>query len=248
MNKTIETILNHRSVRSFKNETISDEKVQQIIQSAQAASTSSFLQAYSIIGVTDQLKKDKIAELAGNQSYVAANGFFFVFCADFKRLQEASVMQNKEISAATESTEGFMLAAIDAALAAQNAAIAAESLGLGICYIGGIRNHLNEVSSILETPEKVLPLFGMAVGYPDSYQEQKPRLPNDLVFHENEYQNDKNQTKKKLLHYDDEILQYYKTRMNTKKEITWTGQVSATLEQTKRLYLNDFVKQKGFLK
>ncbi|MDQ0299361.1 FMN reductase (NADPH) [Salibacterium salarium] len=248
MNTTIETILNHRSVRSFTNQAIPEEQLHHIIKSAQAASTSSFLQAYSIIGVTDPNKKKKIAELAGNQSYVAENGYFFVFCADFARLQEAADIQTKDISTAIESTEGFMIAIIDAALAAQNAAIAAESLDLGICYIGGIRNNLKEVSSLLETPANVLPLFGMAVGYPDSYQEQKPRLPEDVVFHENRYQNDKRQTQSSLLRYDDGILEYYRTRMNTKKEVTWTGQTSSTLEKTKRLYLNEFVKQKGFLK
>lgn len=85
LNKTIETILNHRSIRSFTDERLTEEEVLTLIKSAQAASTSSYVQAYSIIGVTDQEKKAKLAELAGNQPYVEKNGHFFVFCADLKR-------------------------------------------------------------------------------------------------------------------------------------------------------------------
>ena len=95
------------------------------------------------------------------------NGHFFVFCADLYRHEIASEMENKDVSTSIESTEKFMVALIDAALAAQNAAVAAESLGLGICYIGGIRNHLDEVCELLKTPKRVVPLFGLAVGYPE---------------------------------------------------------------------------------
>lgn len=76
MNEMIETILNHRSVRSFKDEPLTEEQIKIIISSAQSASTSSYIQAYSIIGVTDKKKKKKLAELAGNQSYVELNGHF----------------------------------------------------------------------------------------------------------------------------------------------------------------------------
>ena len=107
-----------------------------------AASTSSNIQAYSIIGITDPEKKKKLAELAGNQSYVEKNGHFFVFCADLYRHEIVGEMENSDVITSIESTEKFMVTLIDTALAAQNAAIAAESMGLGICYIGGIRNHL----------------------------------------------------------------------------------------------------------
>ena len=85
MNQTIETLLAHRSVRHFEDKPLSKEQIEMIVISAQAASTSSNIQAYSIIGVTDPEKKKKLAELAGNQSYVQKNGHFFVFCADLYR-------------------------------------------------------------------------------------------------------------------------------------------------------------------
>ncbi|MGY4690025.1 oxygen-insensitive NADPH nitroreductase [Salibacterium sp. K-3] len=246
MNDVIKTILDHRSVRKFSSEPVGQKERTQIVRAAQAASTSSFLQAYSIIGVTEQEKKDELAALAGGQEYVAENGFFMVFCADFSRHQSAASLQEKRIDEAVESTEGFMVAVIDAALAAQNAAIAAESLGLGICYIGGIRNNLETVHSLLKTPYQVLPLFGMAIGYPEEQQEQKPRLPVEAVYHENTYNQDKH-VNDQLRSYDETILDYYRSRTNGNKEITWTSQAASTLSRSKRLYLNSFVRQKGFL-
>ncbi|MFB4165947.1 oxygen-insensitive NADPH nitroreductase [Alteribacillus sp. JSM 102045] len=247
MNTTIETILNHRSVRAFTEEAVPQADVEIIVEAAQAASTSSFLQAYSIIGITDQEKKKNLAVLAGSQSYVVENGYFFVFCADLYRLEQAAEQHNTNILQTTESTEAYMISLIDAALAAQNAAIAAESMGLGICYIGGIRNNLKQVCELLQTPERVLPLFGMAVGYPKQIEEQKPRLPKELIFHENYYKNDKGNIKEELQRYDQLIADYYLNRTNGKKEMTWTKQVSNTLERSKRLYLNEFVKDRGFL-
>lgn len=85
MNNTIETILNHRSIRSFTDELLTAEEIDTLVKSAQAASTSSYVQAYSIIGVTDKEKKRKLAALAGNQPYVENNGHLFVFCADLYR-------------------------------------------------------------------------------------------------------------------------------------------------------------------
>src|SRR5690606_25970500 len=129
MNESINLLKNHRSVRKFEDKLLSQEQIETIVSCAQSASTSSFIQAYSIIGVTDPAKKQKLAELAGGQNYVAENGHFFVFCADLYRHEILGKMENKEVSPSLESTEKFMVGMVDAALAAQNAAIAAESMG-----------------------------------------------------------------------------------------------------------------------
>jgi FMN reductase (NADPH) len=243
MNQVIETLLNHRSVRNFQDRALSKEQIEQIVMGAQAASTSSFIQAYSIIGVTDQAKKDKLAEVVGNQPYVANNGHFFVFCADLHRHAIISELENKDVLPSLESTEKFMVSLIDAALAAQNAAVAAESMDLGICYIGGIRNNLEEVQRILKTPEYVIPLFGMAVGYPEKINDKKPRLPLEHVYMENEYQQDPNVFKKQLEDYNKIISEYYKDRTGGKREDTWTGQIGQMLEKKSRMYMKEFVQK-----
>lgn len=245
MNQVIETLLSHRSIRHFEDRPLTKEQIETIVISAQAASTSSYVQAYSIIGVTDHEKKQKLAELAGNQKYVENNGHFFVFCADLYRHEIAGEMENKDISTSIESTEKFMVALIDAALAAQNAAIAAESLGLGICYIGGIRNHLDEVCELLKTPKRVVPLFGLAVGYPEKITEQRPRLPMSNVYHENEYEQDADKYKEELKQYNVVVSDYYEKRTKGKRKDAWTEQMANSLSKPTRMYMNEFIKKHG---
>lgn len=246
MNMVIETLLNHRSVRKFTEQELSKEQVQTIVEAAQSASTSSFIQAYSIIGVSDKAKKKKLAELAGNQSYVENNGHVFVFCADLYRHEVAANMEGVDVSASLESTEKFMVSLIDAALAAQNAAIAAESMGLGICYIGGIRNQLTEVCELLKTPNHVLPLFALVVGYPDQQTDKKPRAPFHHVYHENEYEQNEETYKKGLEEYNETISAYYKERTNNERSDTWTSQMVGMLGKKSRAYMKDFVESKKF--
>ncbi|AGX03125.1 nitro/flavin reductase [Bacillus sp. NRRL B-14911] len=243
MNETVETILAHRSIRKFEERELTRKQVETIVSCAQAASSSSFIQAYTIIGITDPEKKQKLSELAGNQSYVAHNGHFFVFCADLNRHHVLSEMEGKDLSESLESTEKFMVAMIDAALAAQNATVAAESMGLGVCYIGGIRNQLEEAAKVLGTPERVIPLFGLSVGYPAQDPDKKPRLPLEHVYHENGYQQDHEKYKQQLEDYNQTVSAYYAERTQNMRKDTWTGQMAAMLEKPVRMYMKDFVNK-----
>jgi len=244
MNSVIDTITGHRSVRKFKDMDLSNEQVEKIVQAAQSASTSSFMQAYSIIGVTDKEKKKKLSLLAGNQSYVENNGHLFIFCADLHRHFTAAEMEGKDISASLETTEKFMVSVIDASLAAQNASIAAESMGLGICYIGGLRNNLPEVCALLNIPERVIPLFALVVGYPDQHTEKKPRIAFNHIYHKNEYKQDMDIYKKELEEYNQVISAYYQERTGNQRSDTWTAQMVGMLEGKSRLYMNEFIKKK----
>lgn len=246
MNEVIETILEHRSIRKFEDRPLTKEQVETIVRCAQAASTSSYVQAYTIIGVTDKELKKKLAELSGDQPYVADNGHFFVFCADLHRHAVAGEMEMKteEMIESLESTEKFMVAVIDAALAAQNAALAAESMGLGICYIGGLRNNLQEVVKLLKTPDRVIPLFGLAVGYPARITSKRPRLPLEHIYHENTYPQDKDEYVAQLKSYNEEVSQYYIERTKGKRSDTWTGQMANTFAKKSRMYMKEFVESK----
>jgi FMN reductase (NADPH) len=243
MNEAITTILNHRSIRDFKDKQLSNEQIKTIVACAQAASTSSFIQAYSIIGIKDKDKKRKLAEIAGNQEYVAENGHLFVFCADLSRHELIGEVEGKDVLPSIESTEKFMVSLIDAALAAQNAAIAAESMGLGICYIGGIRNNLEAVKVLLKTPDRVIPLFGMTIGYPEKINDQKPRLPLEHVYHEEEYEQDKDVYLRQLQDYNQTISRYYEQRTGGKRKDTWSEQMANMLEKQTRMYMKEFVQK-----
>ena len=242
MNETIDLLKNHRSIRKFKDKSLSREQVETIVSAAQSASTSSFVQAYSIIGISDQKKKRQLAELAGRQSYVEQNGYFLVFCADYHRHKLAADLEGVNIDRQLESMETFMVALIDTALAAQNAAIAAESMNLGICYIGGIRNNIAKVAEVLNLPDRVIPLFGMAIGYPDNEPDLKPRLPLNAVFHENEYED----KQAELEEYNEIISAYYNARTNGTRQDRWTQQVIGMLTSKQREFMMEFVKSKHF--
>lgn len=243
MNDVITTILNHRSIRQFEDKPLSDEQIHTIVSCAQAAATSSFIQAYSIIGVKDKEKKRKLAKLTGNQEYVEKNGHFFVFCADLFRHTVVGNREHKKVNATLESTEKFMVALIDTSLAAQNAAVAAESLGLGICYIGGIRNNLEEVKKLLNIPDRVIPLFGLAVGYPANLTDKKPRLPFMHVYHEDEYEQDMERFNHQLDDYDQLISNYYQTRTNGQRKDRWTEQIANMLSKPTRMYMKEFIQK-----
>ncbi|CZQ89578.1 nitroreductase [Trichococcus palustris] len=248
INETIECILAHRTVRDFEDRLLSKEQIELLVHCAQAASTSSFVQAYSIIGVTDTDQKKKLSEITGNQASVAKNGHLFVFCADLHRHDVIGELEGKDVAVSLESTEKFMVSVIDATLAAQNTAIAAESMGLGICYVGGLRNDLKKVCELLKIPDKVLPLFAVAVGYPATINEQKPRLPLEHVYHEDCYEQDQAVYKEQLQQYNEEIQDYYAKRTGGERADTWTGQMAKMLAHPQRLYMHDFVEKQGLNK
>jgi FMN reductase (NADPH) len=246
MNQVIETILNHRSIRKFEERALSQEQVETIVECAQAASTSSFIQAYSIIGIKDPEMKKSLAEIAGNQAYVESNGHLFIFCADLHRHEVIAEMEDQDVTTSLQSTEKFMVGLIDATLAAQNAVLAAESMGLGACYIGGIRNNLEAVCSLLHIPKRVIPLFAVVVGYPNQQVDKKPRLPLHHVYHEETYQRSSETYKSQLQAYDQEISSYYLERTNGKRNDTWSAQMANMLKAPKRMYMKEFIEKKGF--
>lgn len=174
---TIETLLNHRSVRKYTGEPISDEMLQAILEAGRAVSTSSFLQATSIIRVVGAAKRTQLRQISCNMSeadynealangerlghgYVESCAEYLIFCMDAKRHNQLADVQ-------TDWTEVTLIGAIDAALMAQNVLAAAESLGLGGVFIGSLRNDIERAGEILGCPKHVVPLFGLCLGHPD---------------------------------------------------------------------------------
>ncbi|MCG6202595.1 oxygen-insensitive NADPH nitroreductase [Psychromonas antarctica] len=240
MNQIIDLLKNHRSIRKFTPEPISNEKVHAIIEAAGSAATSNMIQAYSVIRVLDKGNRKQLAKLAGSQTWVEQCPVFLVFCADLKRAENACFFENKEM--ASGFTEQFLIATVDVSLAAQNAMIAAESLGLGGVFIGGIRNEPEKVCELLNIPEHVFPIFGMCIGYPDEKPEQKPRLPVNVVLKEEYYQ----ESESDLERYNDICNEYYKSRSNGSRDDTWTRQISKMVSVPLRPHMKEFLNKRGF--
>lgn len=243
MNHTIETLMNHRSIRNFADKPLTNTQIKTIIDCAQRASTSSNVMAYSIIGVTDKSIKEKLYAISGHK-HVKTNGHLLIFCADFHRISNLDEVEHTDaFEANLESTEQFIVGTIDAALAAQNAAIAAESMGLGICYLGSLRNNIQAFNDVLQTPAYVVPLFGLAVGYPKEIPDVKPRLPFAAIYHENQYIPFEKQ-KHFIQEYNQTMKQYYETRNSNNKTDTWTEQINTKFAEPTRTDVGPFVKSK----
>jgi nitroreductase len=184
----IEHLLGHRSVRAFLPDPVADAQLEAIIAAAQSAASSSNLQAWSVVAVRDPQTREALAECAGGQAHVREAPLQLMWLADLARL-EALARELDMPSEALDYTEMFLVGVIDAALAAQNATVALEALGLSMVYIGGMRNRPEEVARLLGLPPKVFAVFGMCVGYEDPARPAsvKPRPPQSVVLHRERY-------------------------------------------------------------
>ena len=238
----ISLLKSHRSIRKYTDEPISDEMVADIIGAGLSAATSSNLQGATVVRVRSPQTRSAIAELAGGQAYVESAAAFFIWCADLHRSAVACEMAGGELSPGM--TEHFIIATVDCALAAQNAVVAAESLGLGICYIGGIRNDPQQVADLLELPDQVYPLFGLCLGWPDQDPDLKPRLPLSVTLKEETY--DESGDRAGIEGYDERMRAYYRARTGGKLDRTWTSDMSALLGKESRPHMRPFLADRGF--
>lgn len=238
----IELLTAHASVRKYKDLTLPKEKVYEFIHAGQHAASSHFVQAYSVIYVTEQEKREQLAELSKNKRQILSAGAVLLFCADYCRLEKAGALHQKDID--YSYTENLLVGAVDVALFAQNVAIAAESQGYGICYIGGVRNAPHEISELFQLPKGVVPLFAMTIGVPDEANEVKPRLPVEAIIHENGYDSDKYE--ELLQAYDQTMHAYYLNRGSNQKDTEWSLQMADFLSEPKRTYMKEFLIQQGF--
>jgi nitroreductase len=187
-NEALEVILSHRSVRAFLRQPLAEGTLETLVAAAQSASSSSNLQVWSVVAVEEPARKARLAALAGNQKHIEEAPLFLVWLIDFDRLTQLG-RDDAAPCEALDYTETFLLGAVDTALAAQNAVVALESLGLGAVYIGGIRNKPIDVAAELHLPPRVFALFGLAVGHPDPQRPTavKPRLPQASVLFRERY-------------------------------------------------------------
>lgn len=187
-NAVIETLLRHRSVRAYLPSALPAGTLETLAAAAQSAATSSNLQTWSVVAVEDAARRDRLSRLAADQAFIRQAPLFLAWVADLSRLSRVGEAHGKKLEG-LDYLETFMVALIDAALAAQNAVVAAEALGLGTVYVGALRNHPEAVAAELGLPPNAMAAFGLAVGHPDPAVPTgvKPRLPQRLVLHREQY-------------------------------------------------------------
>ncbi|MDK4613116.1 oxygen-insensitive NADPH nitroreductase [Kingella kingae] len=241
---TLETAFAHRSIRKFSDEPISAEMFDAIIHAGQMASTSSFMQAVSIVRVTDRAIRAQIRKVCANayqgklgHHYVENCAEFLVFCVDTAR--HTQLVPDAQI----EWTEVLLTGAVDVGIFSQNVLLAAESLGLGGVFIGSLRNDMTTISKLLDLPHGVMPMVGMCLGHPAQEPVQRPRLPVTVVVSENRY---RPASADELAQYDEVVHQYYLTRSNM--DLTWSQQIAANLRGEVRPNALAYLQSQGFAK
>lgn len=188
MNSIIRSLFERKSVRAFEKKDIDEETRRIILESACQAPTAGNQQLYTIINVTEQSIRDKLAVSCDNQPFIADAPMVLIFCADCKKWYDAYTSIG--LSPRDLARGDLLLAVEDALIAAQNAVVAAESLGLGSCYIGDILENREYHKQLLSLPDKVLPVAMLVIGYPTAaaIERKKPeRAPMEYIVHENGY-------------------------------------------------------------
>jgi len=181
---TLDLINSHSSVRHFTGQDVPVEDEKLIVNAARMASSSCNLQPYSIISVRNPDTRRKIAALSEGAAMAEMAPLLLMICVDQHKLDVVARISGVEYYK-SNFLDSFIIGVSDTSLAAQNAALAAESLGYGICYIGSIRGKMEELRSMFKLPDKVFPLYGLAIGVPARKNPVKPRIPLEGTwFHE----------------------------------------------------------------
>lgn len=244
------TILNHVSIRKFKNEPISKETLDTVLEGAIRASNTGNMQWYSIVVTTELALKQKLRkECHFNQAMIEEAPVVLTFCADLNRFNKWCKLNNTEPG--YDNFLSFYTASIDATIAAQNACIAAESLGLGICYLGTTNYTAPKIIEILNLPKDVFPVTTVVLGYPDETPTKTDRLLLEAVVHDEVYC-DYCDEDIQALYVEKENMEFYKELVKTNgtnslaqifTEKRYSKQNNVAFSKT----LLDEIKKQGFM-
>ena len=243
MNEILKSLYDRKSVRVFTEEEIAEEDKKNILYAAMQAPSAGCQLLYTILDMTDQEKKDRLAELCDHQLFMAKAKMMLVFCADCRKW--LSFYEEAGLEPRSPGAGDLLLAVEDALIAAQNAVTAAESLGIGSCYIGDVMENAEEVKKLLQLPKYVYPACLLVFGYPTKQQKERKKPErfrlSDIVC-ENGYRDKSSQ----------EIREMFEGRTGTKEYEAWMeafclfkyeSSFSMEMNRSMEVYLKDFLEQ-----
>jgi FMN reductase (NADPH) len=257
MNETLKVIDNRRSLRGYDSRDISPEHKRWILHSAFRAPTAGNMMQYSIIEVANQEMKDKLVKTCDNQPFIAKAPLVLLFLADLQRWYDLfeysnvkGMCEERGLEYVTPKEADLMLASCDALVAAQNAVIAAESLGIGSCYIGDIMENIETHREMFDLPRWVFPIALLCFGYPlhkeHNDRERTPRFSEHLVYFKNKYNH------VKIEEFDEEFSERFKGRKDLFKEVANVGQLmymrktgsefAAEMRRSVRVAIDDWIE------
>ncbi len=249
MNYSSETIalLNNRvSVRKFKSDPVPEDLINEVLDAAFRAPTSSNIQSYSVIVVHDPTIREQLAVLTGGQKHVVEAPVFLAFCADLTRIENAMARQGGTI--VDNNMEIGLVSSIDASLVGMSAYLAAESVGLKGVMIGAVRNDAVVAARLLGLPPLVYCVFGMCLGWPDEAPPQKPRMDFSTMVHHERYGalRDNRDLDQTLDDYDAALAKHYGGIGKPTTADSWTHDMDKKFSPQLRDNLRQQLKQLGF--
>ncbi|MBU0490019.1 MAG: nitroreductase family protein [Bacteroidetes bacterium] len=188
---TIDTILNHRSIRKYKPDPVPENVLNDMLNAGIRASNTGNMQVYSMIVTRDEALRKQLCGFHFGQKMVEQAPVHITFCADINRFNKWCRMRKAEPG--YDNLLWFVNAAIDALLASQNVCVAAEAHGLGICYLGTATYNADKIIELLDIPHGVIPVAAIVAGYPDDNPPLTDRLPMEAVVHYEKYQDYSNE-------------------------------------------------------
>ena len=246
----LKTIISRSSVRKFSDKPIPKELLTILLTAAQSAPSKSNLQQYSILIMQDEAIKMKVADLIGNTKWALSAPVFLLFLADIRR--NINITNNKGYDHKNNNVDTFMNSVIDSALSMQSFICAAEASGLGVCPISMIRNIIDEIKNICQLPKGVFPIAGLALGWPDEKAPISIRMPQDIIIH-NDYYNEDNLSKK-INDYDERFFkiapilekkQRHVDIYGVAKKGTWSENIARQLSLPERNNFKAWLKDNG---
>ena len=246
----LKTIISRSSVRKFSDKPIPKELLTILLTAAQSAPSKSNLQQYSILIMQDEAIKLKVSSLIGNTKWALSAPVFLLFLADIRR--NINITNNKGYDHKNNNVDTFMNSVIDSALSMQSFICAAEASGLGVCPISMIRNIIDEIKNICQLPKGVFPIAGLALGWPDEKASISIRMPQDIIIH-NDYYNEDNLSKK-INDYDERFFkvapilekkQRHVDIYGVAKKGTWSENIARQLSLPERNNFKAWLKDNG---
>ena len=244
MNEVLQQLHDRKSVRVYEERPIQPEVKQAVLEAAIQAPTAGNMALYTILDITDQTIKDQLAVSCDNQPFIATAPMVLVFCADYRRWYDAFCSCVETVR--KPDLGDLFLAQADTLIAAQNAVVAAHSLGLGSCYIGDITEKYEFHRELLKLPKYVVPAAMLCFGYPTEQQLRRPKPKRHAVqalVHENGYSMEKAGQMTEMLakqwDTEGEALAQQLRRFCARK---WNSEFSEEMSRSCRAMVEDWLK------
>ncbi len=244
MKTTKDTLLDRRSIRRYERLPIPAESLDFIYEAIRNTPTSYNGQQFSVIDIDDPDIKEKLYETTG-QKQIRTCQHFLVFCADYNKISHLATRKGLEMPPFAHTADGVIVGIVDASLAMMSAIVAAESVGLGTCPIGYARTAAPEaISRLLQLPQGVFVVCGLAIGIPREMPDLKPKQPSSLIIHHNHYRRD-NLTNE-LVDYDNIVSQYNRTRAGGTSDNDWVAHILSYYQHAMSYNILEALRRQGF--